>query len=1047
MGRSSRAMVLVELLVALGAGNLAAQAITTAALYGVVHGADSAGIADAVVTVTNTADGGRWRTTTRADGRYAFEYLSVGGPYAIDARAIGFRPGGETGVTLSLGERRRADIALAPAVVQLAELTAEAPGARLNGSRTGPGQTFTGAEAAALPLDHRSFSQLVLLSPQAVVSRDTGISIAGQPDRLNGLQIDGASAADLGGIHGISGFGTPGQVSGLRVLPIEAIKDLQVLAAPFDVRYSGFAGGLINAITRSGGNRWEGSVSSYFQNQSLTGKDSLGDRAEEFSTRELAITLGGPIIRDRATFFLDVGLQRFVGARGPSLGTDTTGGADSVGFGIRRAELVRFRDILRDTYHVDPGSFGSEAPRNPSGNVLAKITLWPALNQRIELSHNHSEGNAVGGIDAIHLSSQGRTEPATFNDSRATWIAGGGHLTNELTLARVAATQRCVANAPFPQIDVIMRSGPDPPILRAGAVNGCPDRFANQTTWELTDNASWVSGAHHLTLGTHEENIHLDGSRRVRVPAGRWEFPSLDALEAGLPDSYVRDFAAPSQPDGPVSNFSVRQVGLYLQDQWAPWPRLVLTAGLRLDVPFVSHHPAYNPALWSAFGIDNAQTPSGRMLWSPRLGFTYDVGGRGATFLRGGAGLFAGRPMFLYFSNVFETTGLDWLRAACAPDEVPDFTIDPAQQPTSCVVSAPFVFEVNYFDPSFRFPRNLRLSLGADIRLPWEMVGTVDLLYIRGVDQFDITDVNLQPPTATAAGEGGRLLYGTFDEFGNALPNRRDPGFGTVAQIRNSRGDRSLSAGWQLEKRFGGGTHVSLAYTYTDARDRMSPDCFTVTCNLYLTPLDGTVDHRRLTTSNFSVAHKITLGVTANAPWHTGLGLFYNGFSGRPYTYMVHGDANADGLSFVDVHNDIMYVPKDRSDITLADPEQWLDLDRRILLESCLRSQRGRILRRNSCHGHWATVLNARVSKLFGTVGGHSVELITDLFNVLNLLDRDWGVQRTAPSALGDPEMLMLVGYDQANQRGIYSVIPVDRNTRDDGATRWRMQLGARYTF
>ena len=136
-------------------------------------------------------------------------------------------------------------------------------------------------------------------------------------------------------------------------------------------------------------------------------------------------------------------------------------------------------------------------------------------------------------------------------------------------------------------------------------------------------------------------------------------------------------------------------------------------------------------------------TPSGNVLWSPRLGFNYDVGGRGTTFLRGGAGLFSGRPMFLYFSNVFETTGLDWLRADCGGADVPAFTIDPAHQPTSCVTSSPFVFEVNYFDPSFRFPRNLRLSLGSDLRLPWGMVGTVDLLYIRGVNQFDITDVNL----------------------------------------------------------------------------------------------------------------------------------------------------------------------------------------------------------------------------------------------------------------------------------------------------------------
>jgi hypothetical protein len=1047
MGRLNRPAAVLGLLAAVGAGNLAAQGVTTAALYGVVRGPDSSGIGDAVVTVTNTADGERWRTTTRADGRYAFEYLSVGGPYALEARAIGFRPAGETGITLSLGDRHRADVVLTPVVTQLAELTAQAPDARLNGSRTGPAQTFTGAQAAALPLDHRDFSQLVLLSPQAMVSRDTGISIAGQPDRLHGLQIDGASAVDLGGLHGISRFGTPGAFSGIRVLPIEAIKDLQVLTAPFDVRYSGFAGGLVNAVTRSGTNRWEGSVSTYFQSQSLTGKDSAGIRAEDFSTRELAVTAGGPIVRDRAAFFINVGLQRFVGARGLSVGTDTTGGADSAGFGVRRAELVRFRDILRDTYQLEAGSFGTASPRIPAGNALAKVTVWPALNQRIELSHNHSEGTSTGGLGPFELSSHGRSEPATFNDSRATWTAGGGRLVNELTLARVAATQRCLPGASFPQIDVQVGPELDPRTLTAGAVNGCPDRFANQTTWELTDNASWVMGTHHLTLGTHEEHLHLDGSRRVRVPAGRWGFASLDSLEAGQPFSYVRDFAAPARPNGPVSNFTVRQAGLYLQDQWTPWRGLALTAGLRFDVPFLPRGPTLNLDLFSKLGVNTAVTPSGNVLWSPRVGFNYDVAGRGTAFLRGGVGLFSGRPMYLYFSNIFETTGLDWLRAQCGPGDMPAFTTDPALQPTSCASSTPFVFEVNYFNPSFRFPRNLRVSLGSDVRLPWALVGTVDFLYIRGVDQFDITDVNLMPPTATSAGEGGRLLYGSIDEFGNSTPNRRTLGYGTVAQIRNSSGDRSVSVSAQLEKRFAGGTDVSLAYTYTDARDRMSPDCFNVTCNLYLTPLDGTVDQRRLTTSNFSVAHKITLGMVAEAPLHIRMGLFYNGYSGRPYTYMVHGDANADGLTMVDLGNDIMYVPKDRSDITLVDRTQWLGLDRRIRLEGCLSSQRGRILRRNSCHGHWATLLNARLSKMFGAEGGHSVELITDVFNLLNLVDRDWGVQRTAPAALGDPEILELVGYDQANQRGIYNVIPVDRNTRDDGATRWRMQLGARYTF
>jgi hypothetical protein len=227
----------------------------------------------------------------------------------------------------------------------------------------------------------------------------------------------------------------------------------------------------------------------------------------------------------------------------------------------------------------------------------------------------------------------------------------------------------------------------------------------------------------------------------------------------------------------------------------------------------------------------------------------------------------------------------------------------------------------------------------------------------------------------------------------------------------------------------------------------MSPDCFNVTCNLFFTPLDGTLNDRRLTQSTFSVAHKITLGAVVSVPLALRVGLFYNGYSGRPYTYMADGDANADGLELIGLGNDIMYVPRNAGDITLQDPAQWAALDHVIRSQPCLSTQRGRVMRRNSCRGNWTTVMNARVSRPFGLWHGQSVELMVDLFNVLNLVDSDWGVQRTFASFLGDPLMLGLRGYDQANQRGIYEFYGVDRRSRDEEATRWRMQLGARYAF
>ena len=1029
---------------------LPGQGVTTSAIQGVVLGADSTGIVNAIVTLANASDGERRETMSHARGRYAFEYVAVGGSYTITARSIGFAPESHTGVVLSLGERRQINFSLQFKVIKLQSVKVTAASdRRLQPGRTGPAQTITSETISHLPVARRDFSQLILLSPQAVLSRDSGITFAGQSDRLNNLQIDGASNNDFGGIRGPLGFGTPGSSTGARTLSVEAIRELQILIAPFDVRYGNFAGGLVNAVTRSGSNRMEGSVSTYLQNEALTGKDSSGRRAEDFSSKEITVTAGGPIVRDRAAFFFDVGLQRFVGASGLSIGTDTTDGRDSLGIGVRRATIERFQSILRNDYKVDPGSIGSPPFRNPAAHALAKITLWPAVNQRLELSFNYAQGTFREPPDAgpYALSSQALERPSASNATRLNWTATNGRLSNELTVARQASQESCLAASRFPQVTVTVSPAPDLFELYAGARNSCPDRYAKQSIWELTDDASWFAGSHVLTVGTHNELIQLDGSRRIRVPAGRWVFSSLDSLESGMANEYTRDIAAPGQPAGPVSNYGVRQLGLYAQDQWSPLPQLTITGGLRFDVAFLPNAPVQNTQLLSSLGVNTAVTPSGHLLWSPRLGFAYDIGGEGRTVLRGGIGLFSGRPIYLYFSNSYEATGLDWLRVHCVGKQVPAFTLDPDNQPTSCAPAAPppSVFEVNYFGPSFRFPRNLRISLGADAALPWGMMGTVDLLYIRGVNQFDIVDANLAPPTMKSAGEGGRVMYGTIDENGFATANRLDTRYGVVAELRNSSGDRTISASAQLRKRIAGASEVSVAYTFTDARDRMSADCFNVTCNLDFTPVDGTLDDRRITTSRFEARHKITLSAVTSLPLRFQFGVFYNGYSGQPYTYLVSGDANADELNAFD-GNDIVYVPKNAADITLTDPSQYALLDRTIEKDPCLRSQRGRIMRRNSCQNYWITLLNARLSKPFVLRRGQSLELIADLFNVTNLINSHWGIRR-AGSLSGDVPLLALRGYDQLNQRGIYDVLDVDRAARDNDATRWRVQLGARVAF
>jgi outer membrane receptor protein involved in Fe transport len=499
----------------------------------------------------------------------------------------------------------------------------------------------------------------------------------------------------------------------------------------------------------------------------------------------------------------------------------------------------------------------------------------------------------------------------------------------------------------------------------------------------------------------------------------------------------------------------VTQVGGYVQDQWNPIPRLTLTGGVRMEVPYTTREPRRNDALFnSPIGIDNTRTPSGHPLWSPRLGVNYDLGGRGTTYLRGGFGWFAGRPAYKWFVQVDAHSGLEEYSLSCTGADVPAFTIDPTRQPTSCGDRQAQFGPINVFDPAFRFPRNFKLALGADHRLPGGVVGTLDFLYTQAVDQYDLMDLNLRPPSTVAEGEGDRLMYGVVDEVtGLGVPTRVDDRFGQVIEVRNARGDRAYSLTAQLQRRFANGTEFGASYTYSQSRDRLSANADNTDGDVDITAVDGSLDHRHLATALWNVPHRITFLATANLPFHFRGALFYEGLSGTPFTYTIAGDANGDGFG----GDDIMYVPAHPvpgGDVELAAFDEatrqflpapgaeYSALSKAIWDQPCLRTQRGRVMRRNSCRAPWNNHTEARLSRVFSTFEGHDLEFMLDVFNVLHLIDSDWGQVRGA-----DGNLLELVGYDQARGRGVYHRVDSAREPIDQDASRWRMQLGARYSF
>ncbi|HEV8265005.1 MAG TPA: TonB-dependent receptor [Gemmatimonadales bacterium] len=1029
----------------------AAQGVTSGAIVGTITDDAGAGVPNAVLTLRNGSTGQRYSGQSRADGRFYFENVQVGGPYVLEARALGFTPNRSDPFTLRLGERSVQDLTLQRAAVELTGVTVEAEAnPLLSPARTGAQSFVSESALARLPTLGRSFIDFVNTVPQVVSAGVPGASVGGQNNRFNNIQVDGGVNND---VFGLSASGTPGGQANAHPISVEAVKEFQVLIAPFDVRQGSFSGGLINAVTKSGTNLFRGSAFGYLQNEGLVGPDLGGRDATEFYQRQYGFTVSGPVIRDRVQFFVAADLQsRANPFGGQTIGADTSLGLDSANIGIRRTTAERVAQVLstNPAYGFDPGTFTAPSIENPDRNFFGKVTTQLATNSQLELSYNYVKASSdvlirnstsAIGRDGYELSNSGYVQANVTNTARAkvmTQLSRG--LANELLVGynRIRDHREIPNRVPLIFVGGD-RAGTN---IAAGAERFSHDNLLNQDIVEITDNLTVPVGSKHLaTVGVHNEFFHFVNGF-FPASLGVWSFADTTALKNVTPNRY--EIALPLRPGGPTADFHVKQWGFYAQDRWAPDPRLTVTLGLRVDIP-VMDKPNSNPALVTALGVNTGDFPTGNAMWSPRVGFNYDVRGNGETRLRGGAGVFSGRPPYVWISNAFGNTGLEQATLTCtAAGTIPTFTIDVDAQPQVCAgggAPTPPIPSIVYFEPDFKFPQNLKLALGLDHQLPAGIVGTFDFVYTKSINQFYITDVNLNGIVGFAAGEGGRPLYGTPTTNGSGV-SRVSAGFRDVLRHRNEGQDRALQVTAELQKRFSEGVEFRAAYTYSHSEDLFSLGSSIASSNYRFTVLDGTLENRNLRTSIFDIPHKLQMTGIFGLPYGFNLSLVYIAQSGHPYTYVASTDANGDGFT----GNDAIYVPRDRSDIALATPGDSTALFAFINSEACLRDNKGHILPRNSCRNGSINILNARFVKAIPTISGQSLELSLDIFNLLHLLNRDWGQFRET-SGFENLNRLRMTTYDATFGRGVYALVPVQRDFPSQTASRWRVQLGGKYIF
>ena len=1053
-------------------GPAQAQGVVTGAISGRVTSPDGEGLAGAQVTVRNTSIGLTRTVVTGQDGRYRVASLPVGGPYTVSAGQVGRTTGQQTGLQVGLGQDLRVDFTLQEQAVVLEALTVSAEANPVFSAENKGLSTTIGEEAIeSLPTLNRNFTDFVRLAPQ-VSSTGPGLSGGGVNNRFNNIQIDGASENDL---FGLGTTGQPGGQAGGKSIAIESVKEYQILLSPFDVRQGNFAGLLVNAVTKSGTNQLDGSVYYYTRNQDLTREQ---DYISDFEQTQYGFSLGGPVIRDRLHFFVNPEWQqRTTPAAGPYFGQPTEG---STPISVTQAQVDEFRQILAG-YGIEAGDEGQVNNDNPLRNVFGRLDLQlPEINSRMVLRHNYGRAEDDNFFRTSSLYSL--TSNAYFFESTKNSTVGQlfttirDDLYNELIVGYSTIRDARTPRVRAPQITIDLTQD-----LRAGAEQFSQGNTLDQDIFEITNNLSWQRGAHRIDVGTKNEWYHIDNFF-AESSYGVYTFNSLADLRAGTPSSYrvAVNLRNPTQPI-PHAEFNAAQYGLYIQDQWEPSDRFSLTAGLRADVPVLFDEPEYAAVVDSLYQRRTDEVPSGNVQWSPRVGFNWDVLGDASTQLRGGVGIFVGRPAFVMIGNAFQNNGTGLAILNCStssrdPGRAPAFVANPDAQPRACAngagLSTGVVGPVNLLDQDLEFPSTFRASLALDRELPGGFVASLEGLYTRGVSQFFYRDLNLRSPEGIGTDRFGRTMFGTIGASGssNGVSSASviSTRFSEVIEVENQNEDWAYNLTAGLQRRFENGLEARAYYTHSKARDVLSATSSRAISNYrFGRTLYGPHTDRSVGISSFDQPHKIILAGTYTFPWErfaTQLSLIYTGQSGDPFTYVYggssgRGDLNADGLQ----GNDPIYVPKNALDpteiqfqaaqfggVSYTAAQQAAAFEEYIESSTCLREHRGRILERNTCRNRWTNFLNVSLRQSVPTLRGQAFSFQVDVFNFLNLLNEDWGKVETTASQ----STLNLVTHRAQSSADRAQAVPIvefnptfEQFFSNNLSSNYQIQLSARYEF
>ncbi|MFT2010063.1 TonB-dependent receptor [Pontibacter sp. 13R65] len=1050
-----------------------AQGSTTASLSGAVRDESGEELPGATVVAIHTPTNTQYASPTNAQGRFNIQNMRVGGPYTITVSFVGFQDRVTENINLTLGQTLNLNFTLSPSSLSLNQVEVVSNRDNIiNGDRTGASTTIRSEQIATLPTVTRGINDFARLTPQADI-KGSSISIAGINNRFNQLTIDGAVSND---VFGLSDTGTNGGSTGTSPISLDAIEQFNVQIAPFDVRLGGFAGGGISAVTRSGTNDFSGSAYYFYRNEKLTGKTPGGllnegqeaIRFSDFTDKQYGFRVGGPIIKDKLFFFLNAEKTNRV--------TPLSFAPGQAGSEFTVAELESIAARAR-ALGYDPGSFMDQEETASSEKIFGRLDWNISDKHKLTTRYSYTFGETTSNLNrsprSITFANGAVLRESTTNSAVVELNSRFSNiLSNNLVVGYTRVREpRSAPGAPFPRVTIAL---PGSRTVSLGTEAFSTVNQLDQDIFTLTDNLNVFAGKHTFTFGTHNEMYNMYNAF-IGQAFGDYQFaateasglnPARTAIEnwqLGLANNFTYQYSRTDNPkEG--AKFKALQLGVYAQDEFQVTDNLKVTGGIRLDVPIYLDEPLENQdfnnsVLARQYNVQTNRMPKPAFMWSPRIGFNWDVTGDRTTQIRGGSGIFTSRFPFVWAGGAFTQSGVLLDQNRITTPNTP-FNPDPNNQPKRAAASGPGG-NITVLDENFRLPQIARTNIAIDQQLPFGLIGTAEFMYSKNLNSFRFTNLNLVQPQGTLDGADNRLVYPA-----EMNTRRRLSQYTEVVYIDNVNKGYSWTATAQLQKSFESGFYGSLAYSYTESKDLFPGTSSQNHSNYYRVASVNGSNNVDVAFSPYNVGSRIVGAISYRKEYlnhfGTSVTLFYTGQSGPAYSYIVRGDVNRSTFTTSNSnHFSLMYIPRDASEITFSGTEaeqaaQWSRLNSFIESQEYLRTRRGQYAERNAARTPFTHQFDLKIIQdIFTNVGGkrNTLQLSFDVLNVGNLLNKNWGERTGFGGSYWDNNFSVLDLVEFNGNTPVYKYSLSD-NARpytisDDplSGSRWVGQVGLRYIF